>query len=227
MEEKWKEIEKYPNYEVSNMGRVRNKETKEILWKSYNVVIINKRFRNVAVMVLEAFKNVSMKYRTVYYVDDDYSNCALSNLSYKPFKRKKEKKKKIVQLTADGKYITTFPCLEKITIGRPQKIMAALNDWQFKTYLGFRWLYLDDYAEAVMSNSLHDSIEVRGDIVQLTLDGEYITTYQSGYEAATAIGNPHLGSNVILACRGKRKTCGGFKWKFKDDYMNDYMNEGN
>lgn len=220
MKEVWKDT-KYPNYEVSNLGRVRNKETKEILRKTYNIVVIDGRFRNVPVIVLEAFKNVSMKDKNVYYKDDDYSNCALSNLSYKPFKRKKEKKKKIVQLTADGKYITTFPCLEKITIGRPQKIMAALNDWKKRTYLGFRWLYLDEYADAVMTNSLHDSIEIRGYIVQLTLDGEYITTYQSGYKVATAIGNPNLRSNIILVCKGKKKTCGGFKWMFKDDYMNE------
>ena len=219
--EKWKEIEKYPNYEVSNMGRVRNKETKEILRKTYNIVVINGKFRNVAVMVLEAFKNVSMHNRKVYYKDDDESNCALSNLSYKPFKKKKEKKKPIVQLTLNGTYITSYSSLEDIKIGSHQKISVALNDWQFKTYLGFRWLYLDDYADAVMSNSLHDSIKISGDIIQLTLDGEYITTYKSGYEAATAIGNPNLRSNIILVCKGKKKTAGGFKWKFKDDYMNE------
>lgn len=219
--EKWKEIEKYPNYEVSNMGRVRNKETKEILRKTYNIVIINGRFRNVAVMVLEAFKNVSMHNRKVYYRDDDDSNCVLSNLSYKPFKKKNEKKKPIVQLTIDGRYITTFPSLEDIKIGSNHKISVALNDWQFRTYLGFRWLYLDDYADAVMSNSLHDSIKISGDIIQLNLDGDYLNTYKSGYEAATAIGNPNLRSNIILVCKGKKKTAGGFKWMFKDDYMNE------
>ena len=219
--EKWKEIEKYPNYEVSNMGRVRNKETKQIRRKTYNIVVINGRFRNVAVMVLEAFKNVSMNNRKVYYKDDDESNCALSNLSYKPFKKKKEKKKPIVQLTVDGRYITSYPSLEDIKIGSLYKISIALNDWEFKTYLGFRWLYLDDYADAVMSNSLHGSIKISGDIIQLTLDGEYITTYQSGYEAATAIGNPNLRSNIVLVCKGKKKTAGGFKWMFKDDYMNE------
>ena len=132
MEEKWKDT-KYPNYEVSDLGFVRNKETKEILRKTYNIVVINGRFRNVAVMVLEAFKNVSMHNRKVYYKDDDESNCALSNLSYKPFKKKKEKKKPIVQLTVDGMYITSYPSLEDIKIGRHQKISAALNDWQFKT----------------------------------------------------------------------------------------------
>lgn len=218
--EKWKEIEKYPNYEVSNMGRVRNKETKEILRKTYNIVVINGKFRNVAVMVLEAFKNVSMHNRKVYYKDDDESNCELSNISYKPFKKKKDKRP-IVQLTVDGRYITTFSSLEDIKIGSHQKISIALNDWQFKTYLGFRWLYLDDYADAVMSSSLHDSIKISGDIIQLTLDGEYITTYQSGHEAAIAIGKPNLKSNIILVCRGKRKQCGGFKWMFKDDYMNE------
>ena len=219
--EKWKEIEKYPNYEVSNMGRVRNKETKQILRKTFNIVVINGKFRNVGVMVLEAFKNVSMNNRKVYYKDDDDSNCALSNLSYKPFKKKKEKKKPIVQLTVDGRYITSYPSLEDIKIGSHQKISVALNDWQFRTYLGFRWLYLDDYADAVMSNSLHDSIKISGDIIQLNLDGDYLNTYKSGYEAATAIGKPNLKSNIILVCRGKRKQCGGFKWMFKDDYMNE------
>ena len=219
--EKWKEIEKYPNYEVSNMGRVRNKETKQILRKTYNIVVINERFRNVAVMVLEAFKNVSMNNRKVYYKDDDDSNCALFNLSYKPFKKKKEKKKPIVQLTVDGRYITSYPSLEDIKIGSHQKISVALNDWQFKTYLGFRWLYLDDYADAVMSNSLYDSIKISGDIIQLNLDGDYLNTYKSGYEAATAIGKPNLRSNIILVCKGKKKTAGGFKWMFKDDYMNE------
>lgn len=220
MEEKWKDT-KYPNYEVSNLGRVRYKETKEILRKTYNIVVINGRFCNVAVMVLEAFKNVSMHNRKVYYKDEDESNCVLSNLSYKPFKKKKENKKPIVQLTIDGRYITSYPSLEKITIGSHKKISIALNDWQFRTYLGFRWLYLDDYANAVMSNSLHDSIKISGDIIQLNLDGDYLNTYKSGYEAATAIGNPNLRSNIILVCKGKKKTAGGFKWMFKDEYMNE------
>lgn len=220
MKEVWKDT-KYPNYEVSNLGRVRNKETKKILRKTYNIVVINGRFRNVAVMVLEAFKNVSMHNRKVYYKDEDESNCALSNLSYKPFKKKNENKKHIVQLTVDGRYITSYPSLEDIKIGSHQKISLALNDWQFRTYLGFRWLYLDDYADAVMSNSLHDSIKISGDIIQLTLDGDYLNTYKSGYEAATAIGNPNLRSNIILVCKGKKKTAGGFKWMFKDDYMNE------
>ena len=219
--EKWKEIEKYPNYEVSNMGRVRNKETKQILRKTYNIVVINGKFRIVAVMVLEAFKNVSLNNSKVYYKDDDDSNCALSNLSYKPFKKKKEKKKPIVQLTVDGRYITSYPSLEDIKIGSHQKISVALNDWQFKTYLGFRWLYLDDYADAVMSNSLHDSIKISGDIIQLNLDGDYLNTYKSGYEAATAFGKTNLCIYIILVCKGKKKTAGGFKWMFKDDYMNE------
>lgn len=220
MKEVWKDT-KYPNYEVSNFGMVRNKDTKKVLIKTYNIVVINGRFKNVAVMVLEAFKNVSMHNRKVYYKDEDESNCVLSNLSYKPFKNKNEKKKAIIQLTVDGRYITSYPSLEDIKIGSHQKISVALNDWQFRTYLGFRWLYLDDYADAVMSNSLHDSIKISGDIIQLNLDGDYLNTYKSGYEAATAIGNSNLRSNIILVCKGKKKTAGGFKWMFKDDYMNE------
>lgn len=54
---------------------------------------------------------------------------------------------------------------------------------------------------------------------QYSLEGEYIMTYGSAYEAAKAIGKITSTSNgatshISEVCRGKRKTAYGFKWKF-------------
>lgn len=214
--EKWKEIAKYPKYEVSDMGRVRNKETKEILRKTFNIVVINGRFRNVAVMVLETFLGINMKNKEIYYKNDNERDCRLANLSLVPVKRKNPRQKPIVQLTRDGKYIATYPSISSTNM-REDKLIRAILNWKDVTYQGYRWMLLSEYVEKVMNQD-----EVKGrSIVQLSLDGDYLNTYRSGYDAAQGVGNPKLNSNIIKCCRGYRKTAGGFIWKFKDDYMNE------
>lgn len=214
--EKWKEIAKYPKYEVSDMGRVRNKETKEILRKTFNIVVINGRFRNVAVMVLETFLGINMKNKEIYYKNDNERDCRLANLSLVHVKRKKPRQKPIVQLTRELKYIATYPSISSTNM-REDKLIRAILNWKDVTYQGYRWMLLSEYVEKVMNQD-----EVKGrSIVQLSLDGDYLNTYRSGYDAAQGVGNPKLNSNIIKCCRGYRKTAGGFIWKFKDDYMNE------
>lgn len=54
-------------------------------------------------------------------------------------------------------------------------------------------------------------------IVQLTKDGEYITEFPSGLDAEieTGINRGHISD----CCKGKRKTTGGYMWRFKSDYV--------
>lgn len=54
-------------------------------------------------------------------------------------------------------------------------------------------------------------------ISQYSLQWEYITTYTTASNAARALGKYHMGSHILDCCRGKRRTSGGFKWKFTDD----------
>ena len=224
MKEVWKDT-KYPNYEVSNLGRVRYKETKEILRKTYNIVVIDGRFRNVPVMVLETFLCINMKNKEIYYKNDNERDCRLGNLSLVPVKRKKsrQKPKPIVQLTREWKYVATYPSISSTNM-REGNLIKAIKNWKNDViYKGYRWMQLREYVENVMNQyKVMNKDDVRGkSVVQLSLDGDYLNTYKSGYYAAQALGNPKLNSGIIKCCRGYRKTAGGFIWKFKDDYMNE------
>lgn len=49
-------------------------------------------------------------------------------------------------------------------------------------------------------------------VSQYTIDGKYIRTFGSGCEAEREIGIAH--GRISLVCRGKRKTTGGYIWKY-------------
>ena len=52
---------------------------------------------------------------------------------------------------------------------------------------------------------------------QYTLDGEYITTYESIKDAARSIGNVKADSDIIRNCKGKTKYSHGYIWRYKDN----------
>ena len=51
-------------------------------------------------------------------------------------------------------------------------------------------------------------------VEQLTLDGHHVAFYQSASEASRMTGIGH--TCISLCCRGKTKTAGGYRWKFKE-----------
>lgn len=56
-------------------------------------------------------------------------------------------------------------------------------------------------------------------IVQLTLDNEYIQTFSSIAEANRYLGKSPKASNIGQVCRGNRNWAYGFKWKYLTDYL--------
>ena len=68
------------------------------------------------------------------------------------------------------------------------------------------------YADAM--NKIH--AKQRKPIVQMTMDGEYIREWPSIYAAHLALGLD--GKSISGACRQRygTKTCGGYRWKFKE-----------
>lgn len=52
-------------------------------------------------------------------------------------------------------------------------------------------------------------------IVQLSLKGKYIRTWESGYAARKYFNNKH----ITEVANGKRKTAAGFKWIWEEDYL--------
>lgn len=53
-------------------------------------------------------------------------------------------------------------------------------------------------------------------IVQLTLDGEYVATFNSVNSAAEAV---NRGRTAITEClKGRNKSCAGYRWLYLEDY---------
>lgn len=91
MEENWKVIPAYPNYSVSDLGRVKNNRTNYILSQDtingYRRVVLspNKKTVNKRVhrLVLETFHPIpEMELYDVNHIDRDKNNNALSNLEW-------------------------------------------------------------------------------------------------------------------------------------------------
>ena len=90
--EHWKQIVNYDNYEVSDLGNVRNKTTKKVLRKAiqnsgYTIVSLrgNGKTYTCAVhrLVMEAFKPIEQPSDyTVSHIDSDKTNNALDNLEW-------------------------------------------------------------------------------------------------------------------------------------------------
>jgi len=53
-------------------------------------------------------------------------------------------------------------------------------------------------------------------VIQLDLQGNPIQKFNSISDAARAIGKPNGNGHISMVCRGKRKSCYGYKWKYSD-----------
>jgi hypothetical protein len=89
MEEIWKDIEGYGNYEVSSLGKVRNKKTGKVLKgnKNQQVNLRNNNEQLIALtlenLVAAAFCVNPNGYRMVAYKDGNILNKSASNLEYR------------------------------------------------------------------------------------------------------------------------------------------------
>lgn len=54
-------------------------------------------------------------------------------------------------------------------------------------------------------------------IIQLSLDGKFIKEYPSIISAKKELKLHH----IVSCCKGHRKTCGGYKWMYKEEYYGE------
>jgi len=78
-----------------------------------------------------------------------------------------------------------------------------------------RWA--DKYMQA---HNRRDPKKNMRSIVQLTIDGEYIDTYQGVREAQRAI-NAKTHSEIVRCCQHTKKSAYGFKWMYEDEYRKE------
>lgn len=84
-----------------------------------------------------------------------------------------------------------------------------------KTSGGFIWLLeRDDHSALAVASTINQSRTTfkRCAVLQYSLDGEFIKRYASSGEAERE--NNISSSKVGACCRGKRKTAGGYVWKY-------------
>lgn len=170
IEEIWKSIEGYPNYEVSNLGRVRslnyNKTKIRNLYideNGYKKITLSKNCKiktlKVHRLVAQAFLPNPNNYTEVNHKDENPSNNCVENLEWctrsyninygkRTDKQKKHLYKSINQYSKDGEFIKRWDCIRDIEreLGyRHQNIIMCANG-KYKSSHGFIWRYKEDKA---------------------------------------------------------------------------------
>lgn len=139
------------------------------------------------------------------------------------------KKRKIVQLTLDGKFIKYWDSIKDAEIG-----LGINNSWissccadmnGVRSCAGCLWMYKEDYIKIIKSG---ESIKTyhkynQRAIVQLSKDNEFIKEWPTITNASKILGLSR--ASIGRSCRRNKKNilAGGFKWQYKEDYESNIL----
>jgi group I intron endonuclease len=126
-----------------------------------------------------------------------------------------KKKKAVIQLSLSGDFVAKFESLilaerqTNISHSEIGKCCKGIN----KSAGGFIWVYQDSY------NIKNDYYYVNSNcipVVQFTLDGKFISVYESAAEAERKTST--CGKNILQCCRNELKSANHYLWRFKATY---------
>lgn len=145
------------------------------------------------------------KYRFIYYGD----KININSLNIK---------KKIEQYNLKGEFIKTWNDITEI-IGFNKNNVRECCKGNVKTAGGFIWKYGDN--KDIGIENLEDYLKIYKQskikkVIQYTIDGDYITTWDCASAAAKQLGHKS-GNSIRRCCNGEIKSCYGFKWKYKNN----------
>lgn len=125
--------------------------------------------------------------------------------------------KSVIQLDKKGNFIAEYRSeaeAERQTGINSAKISLCCNHKRSSAG-GFMWLFKDEYNP---DNTAYRYIrQTTGrPVVQLSLDGVFINKFPSMKVASEETG---VSYHIRDCCRYRRKSCGGFKWMFEDEYI--------
>lgn len=232
--EKWRDINE--SYQVSNLGRIKSKETNQIkriiLDKyGYQKVVIKDYGKSTTFsvhrLVAKFFIPNPRDLREVNHIDGDKQNNNVSNLEWctrsenvlHAFRMGLKKNKKgqeschaipVYQYDLQGNFIKKWNSMVDAcqAVGADSGNLSYACSGKIKTCMGYIWSY--EYRE--IDPTKHER-ELNGNLVyQYTKTGELVATYKTAHEANRATGNDF--SLICACCRGTRMSTGGYVWSY-------------
>ena len=254
--EVWKSLDfmGYPNYAVSNLGRVKFTElykwdgtcytsirsmikNQNLLKNGYIQVHLHNKVKRAECyihrLVAMAFIPNPEGKSEVDHIDTNPRNNCVDNLrwatsqenSNNPLTRKKLSGENnwaygmkgkahfssipIVQLTMDGKLVREWDSISDAQRELGRAHISCCCHGRRPHSLGYRWMFRDEYYGGQVVRKYKS-------IVQLSLNGDYIRTWDSASEASKGTGLKQ--TCISRCCKGTQGRAGHFKWLYADDY---------
>ena len=136
----------------------------------------------------------------------------------------KKRRKVVYQYTLDGKFIKEYKSLLEAEVTTGLKGIHQCCAGKNKRAGSFIWKYKVDVDN---KNDIDvykkDFTHLQKRVVQFKNESVYV--WDSSTIAGTEL--KLIPSNIIRCCKGKVKTCGGFKWVYYEDYIAQQENNKN
>lgn len=101
----------------------------------------------------------------------------------------------------------------------PKEFAKDILDYNEKKYIA-EYKTLENGYNLTSGGDGSKNISRNKQVLQFDKEGNFITEYDSITNACNALnGNESLRKNISEVCKGKKKTAGGYKWKYKE-YIN-------
>ena len=150
----------------------------------------------------------------------------------------KSREFQVYQYDIDGNYIAEFESLEAARLAVGVKHIVPSGNGKRKMFGGYQWRkYKTDNIGSVRNqkqirkkgkktiDDKHKKVTCKGrKVVQFTLDGDYVRTFNSIRQAATETGG-NCGA-IGHACSGKNRHSGGYQWMYLEDAQKNGMKIG-
>lgn len=140
-----------------------------------------------------------------YYIDDSFQK---RKMEKRILNKRKTAPKKVYQYSLDGKFIKEYETTiqaEKETGVKKELITSSCRENGKKQAKGSLWSY-----EKLEKIEYKPYSKNNKRVAQYDLDGNFIREFESIKEANSILGLHDVGA----VCRGIRKTCGGYEWRF-------------